>query len=206
MAAETEAEERVLPFGVEVHRALDVDHHWHPLTVEQDMVRPELAVDKGVLGARSRRGGERPQPAGEPRPGSGYLRHPAGRAGELAQRPVEQVNLGNAHPGRRERTPARLEQADAGGVPEDAGVIAVRLGRPVVLGRAPHVKDHREPAAAGQPVDTLLTAARQPGHLGHPPPAETGGAQDARRVPANRLQIFRAHQGVSVPAQSKITA
>jgi hypothetical protein len=69
VTAEAKAQERVLPLGVEVHGALDVDDHRLPPVVDEDVVRAKLAVDQGVLRAGRYRGGTRSQGAVNRLPG-----------------------------------------------------------------------------------------------------------------------------------------
>ncbi len=99
--------------------------------------------------------------------------------------PVQQVQVRRPDPERGQPVVRRPEECEPGGVRQRVGVVRrfVRA-RPVVLGRAPHVRDRRPAVLEQQPVDALLAAPAQPLHPGQPPPAAEG-------LPCHRCQVHR---------------
>lgn len=52
MITETKSQENVFPLDIEKHQALDVDEDGVSESTDQDVVRPEFAVDQTVFRAR----------------------------------------------------------------------------------------------------------------------------------------------------------
>ncbi|MFI7129170.1 hypothetical protein ACIBQ1_25930 [Nonomuraea sp. NPDC050153] len=89
MLVEPDPQKDVLPFGVEEHRALDVDQHRLIVVVHQHVIGPELPVDQPMVRPRLDACGHLPQRALELLPNRADPLDPYGRLVKVAQRPLQ---------------------------------------------------------------------------------------------------------------------
>ena len=151
----------------------------------------DLSIDAQLLHHRPRRRRRRPPAApqasrpGRPRPARCRPgRRPGSRPSGTPAGTRTPASVSRCEAAEKSPSPDACPNTPA--PPARAGHAAVATGRPVVLGRAPHVEHGREPVRAAEPVDALLAPARQPRHRRPPGSATRARPRAACRAPAGR--------------------
>lgn len=171
----------MLPLDVEVHQALDVDHHGVPGRVHQHVVGPQFAVHHRVLRARPHRRRQTEQPLLQPVADSRDPRITHRRPGEVPQRTVQNDPLA--------RRPARRTS------PVDHGHLAVhgcpmtphrreRLSEPG-HGRGSRARVAREPFSGPRLQRLAVGGGEGQPVIGAPEP----GQRQVRRRGAPRIPL-----------------